>query len=356
MSLRRVEKRYHAWWILLYPFLLLNGAETTSSKLYDLPKAMVTYKISGGGMLSDDVNLTIEGEGKLRFKAWGNTEFTEQQVEEKTVGVLHYREERHMCVKRQEKQILDVDFHTRKIRERPIPKGKKRKEITAGLEKEGQQMVANIVCDMWKGRGVRRCIYKGILLFTEYRALGLFYREEAVDVQFDINVTDASACEIPSYTVEKFSLYTDSFKTRNKKSPTSFKERLVQSIEIFEKKGLNEEKLTSSQKQKLLNILAKPIYENQKQKLPELLDLLKKSRACLSRASNTALANTCMRDLVHIETSWIDHDDNRIIDWKKEHEAIMEMIEERIVVLQSRMKCIRAAKNFTDLAICMKEE
>jgi hypothetical protein len=352
MRVREILKRCGFLWV--HPILLLHAADTPPAKLYDVPMAMVTYKISGGGMLSEDVNLSIKGEGKLRFRAWGSVELSEKYIEESTVGVLHYREERHRCQKRQEKQILDVDFNTKKIRERPLPEGKKRKQVTAGLKKEGQQMVANVVCDMWQGRGVRRCIYKGIPLFTEYRALGLLYREEATEVQFDLNVTESSGCDIPSYPVEKFALYTGSFKTRNKKTPRSFEERLAQSIEIFEQKGLKEEKLSPAQKQKLLNILADPIYESQKKKLPQLLEILKKSRACLFHTKTTDSANRCIKELVKMKPFFTENGDNHIEDWDKEKDKVLEEIEEHIVTLQSKMKCIRAAKKFSDLAVCMK--
>ena len=334
---------------------LLHGAETPSPKLYDVPKAMVMYQISGGGVLSEDVNLSIEVKGKLRFKEWGKVELREKQIEERTTGALHYRKVWQLCEKRQEKQLLDVDFHAKKIHERLLPKGKKRRKITAGLKRTGQQMVANIVCDMWESRGIKRCVYKGIPLFTEYRALGLLYREEATEVRFDINVTDSSQCSVPAYPVEKFALYTASFKTKNIKRSAPFDERLKQSIEIFEKKGLNEEKLLPNQKQELLNILAKPIFQSQKKMLPELLQVLKRTRACLSQARNTPAANHCMDDLVQIKSRLTANSDNQIDDWNKEREKILESLEEKIVLLQSRMKCVRAAKQFSDLAGCMKD-
>jgi len=355
MTLLGVTKRCCLIWTLLSLSIVYGIEKKSPLKLYDVPKAMVIYKISGGGVLSEDVNLSIKGKAKLRFKEWGNVEFLEKELEETTTGALHYKKEYHLCKKRQEKQVLDVDFHTKKIHERPLPKGKKRQKITAGLEPEGQQMVANVVCNMWRGRGVRRCIYKGIPLFTEYRALGLLYREEAVDVIFDINITNTSECTIPSFPVEKFALYTASFKTKNKKSSAPFEERLKQSIVIFEKKGLKEEKLSPKQKQKLLNILAEPMYVSQKKMLPNLLKILKKTRVCLSQAGDTTEANRCMKALVQIKSYFTDNRDNHIDDWDKEREGVLDAFDEKIGMLQSHMKCIRSAKYFSDLATCMKQ-
>jgi hypothetical protein len=323
-------------------------------KIYDLPKAMVLYSISGGGVLSDDVNMTLHGEGKLRFREWGAVELVETEAEEKTVGVLHYRVRKHTCKKRQKKEILDVDFEKKKIRERPLPEGKSRSNVTEGLVRSGQQMVANIICDMWEGVGIRKCIYKGIPLFTEYHALGLFYREEAKEVRFDIDVTEHAQCAVPSYPVEKFSLYTRHFKTESNKLPQTFPKRLLKAIEEIKAKGGDEEKLSSQERKALINMVGEPLFESQKVLLPKLLETLKRTRACLLQAENTAAANTCLHDLIEIKSYFTENSHNRIDDWEHERETVLNTFDEHIIALQSKMKCVRAAKSFSDLSLCMK--
>jgi hypothetical protein len=331
-------------------------AVPVQEKLYDVPNAMILYKISGGGALTPDVNLTLEGNGKLRFKEWGAVELTEWHIVEKTTGALHYVTSLEMCKKRLKNQVLDVDFKNKKIRERPLPEGKEAVDITQGLSLSGQQMVANVVCNMWEGEGIKRCVYKGIPLFTEYRALGMLYREEATSVFFDINISDNSDCSIPSYPVEKFALYTGNFKTRSKKTSKSFSERLQEIISLLKKKGFHEGSAVSArEKKELLEKIGEPVFENQKRLLPKLLQTMKKSRACLVQAGTTPEANRCLNDLIQLKSSFTDDPENKITDWTKERAHILDRFDENIVSLQSKMKCIRGAKNLDDLSVCMQQ-
>jgi hypothetical protein len=340
----------------LFIILVTHALDAAGTlKLYEVPKAEVTYKISGGGPLSTEVNLTLEGEGKLRFKEWGAVELIERHIVERTTGVIHYSRKQDSCEKRQEKQIYDVDFKNKRILERSLPGGKKVRDLTDGLTKYGQQMVANVVCNMWVGKGIRRCIYKGIPLFTEYRALGLYYREDATDVNFDINITEPSGCAIPEYPVRKFSLYTNNFKTKNKKPPKSFSKRLLKAIEMLESKKGDEEKLPEKEKKALIQMIGAPIFEEQKALLPKLLETLKKTRACLVQAKETAMANACLYDLLQIKSYFTGNSHNRIDDWTKDRERILNTFDENIIALQSKMKCIRGAKNIHDLSACMTQ-
>jgi hypothetical protein len=329
-------------------------ASPVQEKIYDVPKATVIYKISGGGALTPDLNLTLEGTGKLSFKDWGAVELLEEHIEEKTTGTLHYVAHRDMCEKHQKNQILDVDFKHKKIRERLLPEGKGTVNLTEGLSLTGQQMVANVVCDMWEGEGVKRCLYKGIPLFTEYQAVGILYREEAVDVSFDINITDKSHCSIPAYPVEKFALYTGNFKTRSKKTPKSFSERVKEVLETVRKKRWIDESVPPREKKQLLEKIGEPVFEKEKQLLPDLLQTMKKSRACLVQAQSTQQANHCLNSLVKLKTYFTDNSQNRVENWEKERTKLLERFDENIVFLQSKMKCVRGAKNLHDLSVCMK--
>jgi len=330
------------------------SAGERGERFYDVPKAMVVYKISGGGVLNDDLNLSIEGKGKLRFREWGDVELLENHIVERTTGSLHYLNTKEKCEKRQKKQIYDVDFENKKILERPLPKGKEAVNMTEGLEWSGQQMVANVVCDMWESRGVRKCLYKKILLFTEYRALGLYYREEATDVQFDINISEEAQCAIPSYPVKKFALYTNHFKTKNKKTPEAFSERIVEVLKRLDRREKDGEELSSKEKKALLHMMGEPVFETQKHLLPKLLETMKKTRACLVQAKETAVANACLYDLIQLKSYFSENEHKRIKEWKSEREKILDRFDEKIVFLQSKMKCIRGAKNIDDLSVCMK--
>ena len=63
----------------------------TAEKKFDIETGMVIYDISGGGKLTKDVNLTIKGKGKLRFKDWGVVALIEEDIEEITSGTINNR-------------------------------------------------------------------------------------------------------------------------------------------------------------------------------------------------------------------------------------------------------------------------
>ena len=330
-------------------------AQTEPHKIYEVPKAEVIYKISGGGSLAEDVNLTLEGNGKLRFRDWGAVELFETNVTEKVTGALHYIDHKLSCIKRESNEILDVDFKTKKIRKRPLPKGKKARDITKGLSKSGQQlMIANVVCDMWTAKGISKCIYKGIPLFTEYRAMGLYYKEEATSVRFDINSSSTSKCSVPKYPVEKMALFAAHFKTRHVKIPDTFSDRMLEVISLLNAKNTDEEKLPRKEKERVMHVLDHPLFESQKKLLPKLLQTMKKTRACLATAANSETANSCLDEMLSLKHYFTNDKHNKIVSWEKEKNRVLDRFDRHITFLESRMNCVRSAQNFSDLARCMK--
>ncbi len=344
--------------IIFLLFIVIDmgiASHTVSKKLYDISRAMVTYKISGGGVLSDEVNLTIKGRAKLRFKEWGKVRLYERHIEEVSTGAIHYRTQNDECHKYEGDMIFDVDYVNKKILNRPLPKGEKYDDLTVGLTRKGQQMVADVVCDMWEGEGIRRCLYKGIPLFSEYEIFGLRYREEAVSFIQEIN-TSNSACAIPSYPLEKFALYTKSFKTKSKLAPKDYIERLHTVIDLVKRKGLDLDRVPEKIRIQMIDIVAEPIFTMQKKLLPKLLMSLKRTRACLIRANDTLSANSCLKEIVLLKKRFTDNEDNHIDHWEEEREELLNTFEQDILFLEVRMQCIRSAKRFSDLAECMKKE
>jgi hypothetical protein len=340
---------------MVFIFQITFADVVSEEKVYGVPHAEILYTISGGGALSEDVNLTLEGSGKRRFKGWGETELYETHIVEHTVGTLNDIHCKDHCEKREKTEILEVDFKNKKIMKHPLPKEKPHKYTTVGMRRIGQQMVANVVCDMWEGKGVKRCFYKGIPVFTEYNALGFFYQEEATDVQLDINRSETSKCTLPPYPKQKFSLYTNSFKTKNsKKIPDAFSERLLTVIAYLKKKKVEEDALLPNERKGLKEIMAEPVFRNQKYLLPKLLETMKKTRICLSQSRSTEEANHCLDEMITIKSCLTDSTHKRIASWETSRDEVLEKFEHHITRLQSKMMCIRSAKLFSDLSACMR--
>ena len=337
--------------------MALFSAETIQKK-YDLQSGMVLYSISGGGKLTQEVNLTIKGKGKLRFKDWGAVELFEEEVEEITSGALTNIETIRRCAKRQKKQQFDVDFKTKKILERPIPKGNVSKNITKDLVKQGQEVIVGHTCDIWEGNGVRKCIYKGIPLLIENSVLGMHYQKKAVSISEDIDVS-ADACKIPNFPVQKFALFKTNIKTKSKKVPKEFSKVLMDISKEMHKQlndsNLTEKDLTSKQKKIWMEKIGQNTYEKQKVLLPKMLLSMQKARECLQRAKNWIDANVCLEDVTSIKSQFTKDKDSSIDSWKEGDKVqILDDLDEKISLLESKLPCVRSAKNITDLSRCMK--
>ena len=340
--------------------LMLNSIVLHASleqRKYDVSSGMIEYMISGGGALTSETNLTVEGKGKLRFKEWGKVELFEEAVEEITSGAIKNIETTQVCKKITHNQKLDVDFKNKKILERQIPKGKYN-TLTNGLIRTHQEEIAGYKCDVWEGEGIRKCIYKGIPLLLEYGVLGITYQKKAVSVTFDIN-TSLNQCTIPSYPVQKFALFKTNIKTKSKKLPKAFSKRLLEIAQEFHK-TLKENNITQSelpiQKRKIwLEKIGENIFKKQKVLLPEFLLSMKKTRVCLQQAPDWIAANSCLDELVGLKNEMLKNKKSSIEVWKgKEKQKILDDFDTNISLLESKMKCIRSAKNITDLSRCMK--
>ena len=339
---------------LLFP-AALSAQTDTLLKPYEIPQASVQYLISGGGMIAPDVNLTIKGKGKRRFKAYGAVELIQKELSFKVDGVLHERKRKKIVRKRERQNEIVADFDRRKIRERVLSASTIRNDLTKGMEQTGQQMIADVVCTMWESAGVKRCLYKGVPLFTEYRLAGLYYKEEAINVHFDIDTNDTSACAVPDYPMEKVSLYKANFKRNPKKHEYAFHDEMLRLLSTLRERASDPDALSPQKRTQLLNRLGEPIFKEQKKRLPELLKTLKVARACLMQAEKTSEANKCIAPVVAFKRMMSDREDNEITDWKREREGVLEEFDSSIAYLASRMSCIRSAKRLNELASCMRK-
>ncbi len=62
-----------------------------------------------------------------------------------------------------------------------------------------------------------------------------------------------------------------------------------------------------------------------------------------------------MKALVQLKSYFTAKSDNHIDNWDKGRGDVLNKFDEKIGMLQSRMKCVRSAKYFSDLATCMKQ-
>jgi hypothetical protein len=336
--------------LLIYTGTLSLFASDGKMQEYKLKSGVVIYSIIGEGILAPDLNLTIAGEGKLRFRDWGKVALVEEQIEESTSGAFENIEKFTKCIKYDIKQQFDVNYDQGIILERPIPKGRGLEDLTVGMMPHGKDVIAGRECEVWAREGVRVCLYKGIPLLIEKDLFGIHYEKKALWVKENIEVA-TDQCSIPNFPVQKIALFKTSIK--QKKGPAEVSKYLSDILDEIEgKNSINIKK----RKQYYLNRLGEHIFERQKALLPEMLESMKRARECLQGADDSIEANGCIEELNILKAKMVKEDKNHIDTWnKKEKNRILDEFDENIAVLESRMKCIRAAKNISDLSSCMSK-
>jgi len=134
---------------------------------FEVESGMVIYEIYGGAQLTAETNLSIKGQGKLRFKEWGEIRLEEEGGMVLTTGAIKHKQ----YVKRLEKQTKDT-------------------VITADYKNEQ-------LLERKKG--------KGIVLKSESNVYDVSYVKVATKALFDINTSDEE-CEVPDYPLQEFAL------------------------------------------------------------------------------------------------------------------------------------------------------
>ena len=323
-------------------------------KKFDIKTAMVIFKISGKAQLADDVNLTIEGKGKLRFKDWGVVTLLEESYIEVTKGTINNISKIEIVKKFENNKHYDVDFINKKTLERPMPKGSFRDNILKGLIKGGKEIIAGVECDIWEGKGVKKCIYKGIPLLVEHYVLGNYYQKKAIKIKLDVEPSPIK-CKLPNFPIEKFALFTTNMKTKTVKLPIEISELIIHILNKINKDNIVIDKITTPKKRDLLNILGENIYKKQYSLLPKYLKTMKEARVCLTQSKDSKKFDECLLPLTLIEKQIRLNNQYYIDNWSQENQQIISnLIDDNIFTLQSKMKCIRGSKNIFDLSKCMK--
>jgi len=323
-------------------------------KKFDIETAMVLFKISGKAQITDDINLTINGHGKLRFKNGGVVTLLEESYTEVTKGNINNINKIKIVKKFENNKRYDVDFINKKILERPMPKGSFRDNILKGLTKGGKENIAGVECDVWEAEGVKKCIYKGIPLLVEHYVLGNYYQKKAIEIKTDLKPSPTK-CKLPDFPIEKFALFTTNMKTKTVKLPTELSELIIHILDKIKKDKIILDKITAPKKRDLLNILGENIYKKQYNLLPKYLKTMKETRVCLAQSNDKNKFKTCLTPLTLIEQKMKLTSDYNIDSWNlKAQDNISNLIDDNIFTLQSKMKCIRGSKNIFDLSNCMK--
>ena len=336
--------------------VVLLNAEAVSHP-FEVESGLVIYKISGGTQLTPETNLSISGNAKLRFKEWGDIRLEVENGMVLTTGAIKHKQ----YIKRLEKQtkdtVITADYKNEQLLERKKGSGKENDlDETKGLIKLGEENVAGITCTVWEGPGIKKCIYKGIVLKSESHVYDVSYVKVATEVLFDIN-TSAEECEVPDYPKQEFALFKDKIKTKNMYKVDNFCKVLKNVADDIKDNNVSyhANNFADEKRQKFINHISQDIYKRQKELLPALLFSMRKMRECLQTVENPFSANNCIEDFSRMKIHLGTEEDDFIILWdEKRKNTMLDKIEDELIELQSRIPCVKRSKNITDLSTCMK--
>jgi len=341
--------------ILLYTISIffLITISNASSLAFGEKTGEITYNIIGGGKLTKETNLNIKGTSILRFKNWGTQKKEKDEGVVYTVGAIEYKQKIKRLEKWTKDEIITVDYNNEQL----LINKKNIKIIdeVKNLTKIGNKDIAGVSCDMYenKDKSISKCVYKNILLRLEIHIFDIVYIKEATDVKFDINFT-SDECGTPDYPIQAFSILKDSNKKSIFKSANlcKFLNNIADKI-IDNNQSKNS--ILNIERDDFINHIALDIYTKEKKYLPKLLVSMKETRECLQLAKNPFEIKQCVDDHYIIKSKLIDDKEMYKLHWDdKSTKLFLDKLEDDIIDLQSKMPCIKRAKNITDLSTCLK--
>ena len=325
---------------------------------FDVEQGFVHYEILGGAQLTEETNLNIHGTSTLQFNEWGTVFQEEDNGIIETTGAINYVQEVKRLVKHTKDKIITVDYENEQLLERKTDKifSNNEKE-TEGLLHRGQEVVAGVLCAVWVGPSIKKCIYKGIVLKQESNVLGVSYVKKATKAVFDTN-TSQEQCVLPDFPKQPFSLFKDNIKTKNKtKSENVCKifKNVAKEVDAADKSFEPSKSIDTKRRKKFINKIGQGIFKIQKKILPELLMAMKKSRECLQLSEDQFDINQCIETYDEKKrTLGFQKEDYVVFTSERKKDILLDNVEDAIIDLQARMPCIKRAKNFIDISACMK--
>ena len=345
--------------VLAFTFFLSSVVSATvATHKFDVERGFVLYEILGGAQLTQETNLNIHGTSKLRFKDWGIVLQEEDSGIVETKGAINHVQEIKRLEKHTKDKVITVDYENEQLLERKTDRifSSHQKE-TKGLLHRGQEVVAGVLCTVWVGPSIKKCIYKGVVLKQESNVLGVSYVKEATKAVFDINASEAQ-CVLPDYPKQVFGLFKDNIKTKNKtKSENICKifKNVAQEVDAEDKSFEPSKRIDTKKRRHFINKIAKGIFKIQKKILPELLLAMKQSRECLQLSEDQFERNQCIENYnLKKRDLGFQNEDYVVFTTLKEKEKLLDNVEDSIIDLQPRMSCIKRAQNFIDISTCMK--
>jgi len=335
---------YHRLMMLfVFGFLSSVYAKADINKLA-IEQGSIVYEVSGSTQFSPETNLSIEGNITLHFKDWGNTKVEEENGVLFMDGTLEHRQNVKNFIKYSGDKMITVDYDNEQLIVGKVTSDKLQDNATENLSMVGKKTIAGFECEVWKGASIEKCIYKGLVLSIESRVYNTHYLKVATSIILDENMTDEDFT-LPDYPVHKIGFLNKYQKNQKLQKSNSFT------------KNVKKEHSDEDNKTNFLIHLGEDIFNQQKKLLPKLLLLMKKTRESLQSVENPFEDTHCFE--MFSEMNKYNGSDKEEYTWlwsEENKETLLNRLEDDLLSLQSKIPCVKRAKNILDLSVCMKDK
>lgn len=351
-------KNYYSKVSLFLLLLFLGFTQVLAmEKMFEVKSGLIEYEIKGGGILTEETNITISGLASLVFDDWGVLDIDKEEGTLLLNGAIKHKQEIKRLKKENKEVITIVDYHNEQLLERKKNKDfVQKKAKIEGFSYKGEENILGYVCKLWIGHGIEKCMYKGIVLRQKAEVFGIVYSKIAKTILFDMNISELEY-PLPEYQKQSFGLLEKDIEIKHPMKVLDFCTRMkdIQLLEPFVLEKVEKIDFMDKKRQLFVNDIGKDIFNIQKVILPKLLSSLKESRFCLQTAENLVEANECIENFSHLTKKLGTDVEYYIIHWNKERKIeLLDKVEEALLFLESRISCINRANNLTDLSTCMK--
>ncbi len=321
---------------------LLFAQPAQPTRHYEVPQAKILYEVTGGGALTNDLNLTLEGKGEYLIDQWGAKRLWRGEVVEMAVGSFEDMRVIHKEVLIDEQWAYDVDLKQKKITKLPAQDYHCMQYDLATMHKKGSDTIASIPCEVWESDQMKLCLYKGIPLRYEKYAMGLHLTKKARSVILEETIPK-EAFALPDLPVEKKRQLGLGLKVTKMHLSTSMVRELCESGTA--PKTPQEIKEI---KQKYLEAL----FMHQKEIIPQRLKAMEEARLCLSTTKSKAKTDQCVDTLRKAIGSTTEY---QMKAWEESNTTkILDHLDSTILRLKQKLPCVKRAKTLDYLSSCMQ--
>jgi hypothetical protein len=331
------------WYLLI---VTMVGAEGRLSKLFGEEYGVIEYTIRGEGVLSERSSISIRGSGHFAFDQWGEEYLHHEEGSLRLHGVVGYQERIKRTFKQIEERRMEVDYAKQQLFEKKEVRGSIYQEgCVEGMRRVGEAEVMGYPCEVWRADGITKYLYSGLLLKKEVEYFGISYIKEAKALYKDANLS-AIYRKLPPYPKGEVAL----FHQKNRGGALFEMSDFCHRVEREAKQGEKREQ----DREAFVNRIGEEIFQKQKRRLLEWIEILKESRFCLQHVQNHLDANACMEEYRHFSTHFDQEEVRYLVAWSQEEKsAWLEHFEKEILFFQSRRHCIERANHLSDLLDCM---